>query len=71
MPTKDEIDDMRIEKLLLDFNDYDMLETVRDHLRKLQKEKKHTSAANQMAIFHIGEAIRFMENRPQEDLRRS
>lgn len=69
MPTKDEIDDMRIEKLLFDFNDYDMLETVRDHLRKLQQGRS-ASAANQMAIFHISEALRFMEARPQKHLQR-
>lgn len=70
MPTKEEIDDLRVEKLLFDLNDYDMLETVRDHLRDLQKKKRYTSAANQMAIFHINEAIRYMEGRPQKELQR-
>lgn len=69
MPNKEHNDNLRIEKLLLDFNYYDMLETVRDHLRKLQQGRS-ASAANQMAIFHISEALRFMEARPQKHLQR-
>lgn len=70
MPTREETDNLIVEKLMCDFNDYDMLEMVRDHLIELQKSSTTSSEYNSMAIRCIDDALRCMEMRPQEELQR-
>lgn len=70
MSTREDADNLIIEKLLLDFDDFEMLETVRDHLIELQESSATRSEFNILAIDYIDDALRCMEMRPQEELQR-
>lgn len=70
MPSKDELEELIVEKLLLEFDDFEVLEMVRDHLIELQNEEKTKSVENYLAIECIGKAIHLMEIRPQKKLHR-
>ncbi|WP_303823245.1 hypothetical protein [Ruminococcus flavefaciens] len=70
MSAREDADNLIIEKLLLDFDDFEMLEMVRDHLIELQESSATRSEYNVIAIDYIDAALRCMENRPQEELQR-
>lgn len=70
MSAREDADNLIIEKLLLDFDDFEMLEMVRDHLIELQESSATRSEYNVIAIDYIDDALRCMEMRPQEELQR-